>query len=101
MLQSTRLKDNLHTIGIDQYLSKNAIYEHKCLQNIKKLYKQAGKCDYRQEFKNNLEHAMVSASYGFTDNSKVSPMKSASVKKTRARKSLCMFTNIVYVKKIL
>ena len=48
MLQSPRLKDHVHTIGIDPYLSNNAIYEHKCLENIKKLYKQAGKCDNQQ-----------------------------------------------------
>ena len=39
MLQSPRLKDNVKTIGIGPYLSNNAIYEHKCLENIKKLYK--------------------------------------------------------------
>ena len=31
MLQSTRLNDHVKTIGIDQSLSNNAIYEHKCL----------------------------------------------------------------------
>ena len=36
MLQSPRLKDHVHTIGIHSSLSNNAIYEHKCLQNIKK-----------------------------------------------------------------
>ena len=45
MFQSPRLKDHVQTIGIDQYLSNNAIYEHKCLENINNLYKQAGKCD--------------------------------------------------------
>ena len=45
MLQSPRLKDHVHTIGIHPSLSNNTIYEHKCLENIKKLYKQAGKCD--------------------------------------------------------
>ena len=34
MLQSPRLKDHVHTTGIDQSLSKNYLYEHKCLQNI-------------------------------------------------------------------
>ena len=29
MLQSPRLKDHVQTIGIDQYLSNNALYEHK------------------------------------------------------------------------
>ena len=45
MFQSPLLKDNVQTIGIEQSLINNAIYEHKCLENIKKLYKQAGKCD--------------------------------------------------------
>ena len=36
MLQLPRLKDHVHTIGIDQLLSNNALYEHKCLENIKK-----------------------------------------------------------------
>ena len=35
MLQSLRLKYHVQTIGIDQSLSNNAIYEHKCLENIK------------------------------------------------------------------
>ena len=39
MLQSPRLKYHVKTIGIDKSLSNNAIYEEKCLENIKKLYK--------------------------------------------------------------
>ena len=35
ILQSPRLKDHVQTIDIDQSLSNNAIYEHKCLENIK------------------------------------------------------------------
>ena len=38
MLQSPRLKYHVHTIGIHPSLSNNAVYEHKCLENIKKLY---------------------------------------------------------------
>ena len=45
MLQSPRLKDHVQTIGIDQSLIKNAIYEQEIIENTKKLYKQAGKCD--------------------------------------------------------
>ena len=45
MLQSPRLKYHVHTIGIDQSLRNNALYEQKCLENIKTLYKQAVKCD--------------------------------------------------------
>ena len=35
VLQSPRLKYHLQTIGIDQYLSNNAIYEHKFIESIK------------------------------------------------------------------
>ena len=66
MLQSPRLKDHIQTIGIDQYLSKNAIYEHKCLENIKKLYKQAVKRDDQQQFKDILEADMISTLEGST-----------------------------------
>ena len=50
MLQSPRLKDNVQTIGIAQSLRKNAIYKQKYLENIKKFYKQAVKCDDQQQF---------------------------------------------------
>ena len=45
MLQSPQLKDHVQTIGIDQSLSNNSIYEHIFLENINELYKRAGKCD--------------------------------------------------------
>ena len=60
MLQSPRLKYHVLTIGIDQSLGKNSIYGHKCLENIKKLYKQAGKCDYQQQLKDIIEADMIS-----------------------------------------
>ena len=36
-----------------------------------------------------------------TDNSPISPMKPKPVKKTKTRKSLCMFTNVLNVNKKL
>ena len=66
---------------------------------IQKLYKQDGKYDDQQQFKDIIEAAMVSTPDGFTDNSPISPMKSTPVKKPTARKAQCLFTNIVYVKK--
>ena len=42
---------------------------------------------------------MVSTTEGFTDNSPMSPMPSPPVKIPSARKSLCLFTNTLYVKK--
>ena len=99
MLKSPRLKDHVQTIGIHPSLSNNAIYEHKCLENIKKLYKQTGKCEDQQQFKDILEANMVSTTKGFTYNSPISPMTSSPVKKPSARKSLCMLTNVLDVKK--
>ena len=46
MLQSPCFKDHVQTIGIDQSLSNNDLYEYKCLQKINKLHKHSGKCDY-------------------------------------------------------
>ena len=91
-LQSTRLKYHVQTIGIDQYLSNNAIYEHKCLENIKKLYKQAGQCDYRKLFKDILEADMVSTPEVFTDKSLIYHITSTPINKPSAIKSLCMFS---------
>ena len=45
MLQSPRLEDHMKTIGIDQWLCNRSSFEHKCLNNIKKIYQHAGKCD--------------------------------------------------------
>ena len=59
MLQSPWLKDHVQTIGIDQYLINNDLYEHIFLENIKKLYKQAGKCENQQQFKDIIEADMV------------------------------------------
>ena len=94
MLKSPRLKNHVYTIGIDQSLSNNDVYEHKFLENIKKYYKQAGKCDDQQKFKDILEAAMVSNPEGFTNNSPIYPMTSTPIKKQSAQKSLCLLTNI-------
>ena len=100
LLQSPWLKDHVHTIVIEPSLRNNAIYEHKYLENIKKIYKQAGKCDDQQQFKDILGDTMVSTPGGFIDNSPLSPMTSSPVKKPSAQKSLRMFTNLLDVKKI-
>ena len=84
ILISLQLKDHVQTIGIYQSLSNNTLYENKYLENIKKLYKQAGKCDDQQQFNNILEYAMVSTPEGFTYNSPISPRTSTPVKKLSA-----------------
>ena len=58
--KSLRLKDHMKTIGIDQSLIISDLFEHRCLQNINKLYKHAGKCDNQQLLKYILDAAMVS-----------------------------------------
>ena len=99
MLQPQRLKYSIQTIGIDPYLSSNTIYEHKFLENIKTLYKQYGKCDYQQQFKDIIESAMVFTPEGFTNNGPIYPRPSTPVKKPSAQKLLCVFTNVLEVKK--
>ena len=86
MLETPLLKDHLHTIGIDQSLRINTIYEHKCLENIKNLYKQSGKCDDWQQFKDILEAIFVYTSEGFTNNSPIYPRTSTPVMKPSAQK---------------
>ena len=99
ILQSTRFKDQWQTIGIDQSLRNDSLYEHKCLQNIKKLYKHAVNFDYQQQLKDIFEAAMVSTLEGFTNNTHISPMTLTAVKRPSATKSMCLFTNILDVKK--
>ena len=48
------------TIGVDQLLSNSAMYEHSFLENIKKWYKSAGKCEYhQQQYKAIIEASMI------------------------------------------
>ena len=68
------------------------------MNNIKKIYQHAGKCDYQQNLKDVLEAALLSTPEGVTDNIHNMPMPSTPVKKPSARKSLCLFTNILDVK---
>ena len=98
MLQSPRFKDHMKAIGIDQSLSNSALSEHIYIQNIKKLYQHAEKCKKRQKFKDIPESAMVYTPEVFTNNSPRSPINPTPVKKLRARKSLCLFTNLLDVK---
>ena len=100
-LKSPWLKGHVQTIVIDRYFSYNTIYEQKCLENITKLYKQSGYCDDYQQFKDILEATMVSTTGKITNNSTISSSTSTPVKKPSARKLLCMFTNILEVKKKL
>ena len=68
------------------------------MNNIKYIYQHAGNCDDQQNLKDLLDAAMVSTPEGVIDNSPNVPMTSTPVKKPSARKSLCLFTNILDVK---
>ena len=62
------------------------------MNNIKKIYQHADKCDYQQILNDILEAALLSTPEGFTDISPNVHMPSTPVKKPISRKSLCLFT---------
>ena len=64
------------------------------MNNIKKIYQHAGRCDDKKNLKDILDSDMVSNPEGFTDKIPNLPLTSTPVKKLIARKSLCLFTNI-------
>ena len=89
----------METIVIDQSLYTRSSFEHRCMNSIKKIYQHAGKCDDQKNLKDILDTAMVSNPEGVTDNSPNVHMTSTLVNKPSDRKSLCLFTNILDVKK--
>ena len=66
--------------------------------SIKNIYQHAGKCDDQQNLKDIIDAAILYNPEGFTDNSTNVHMPSTPVKKPSARKSLCLFTNLLDVK---
>ena len=68
------------------------------MNNIKNIYQHAGKCNDQQNLKDIIEASILSTPEGFTDNSPNVHFTSSTVKKPSARKSLCLFTNILDVK---
>ena len=88
----------MKTIGIDQSSFAGSSFEHRCMKNIKKIYQHAGKCDDQQNINNIIDAAILSTPEGVTDNSPNVHTTSKPVKKPSARKSLCLFTNILDIK---
>ena len=88
----------MKTIGIDQSSFNISTFEHRCMNNIKKIYQHAGKCDDQQNLKDIIDADILSTPEVFTDNSPDVHMPSTPVKKPSARKVLCLFTNILDVK---
>ena len=72
-------------------------FEHKWMNNIKNIYQHAGKCNDQQKLKDIIDDAILSPPDGVKDSSPNVHMTSTPVKKPSARKSLCLFTNILYV----
>ena len=87
------------SIGIYQLLNNSAMYEHRCLENINKLYKYSEKCDHQHQYKAILEETMVSTPEIFTENSPMSPGPYMTVKNPSARKSLRLFNEYFSFKK--
>ena len=97
MLQSSRLEDHMKTIGIDKSSFARSSFEHICMNNIKNIYQHAGKCDDKKNLKDVIDATILSTPEGVTDNSPNVHMTSKPLKKPNARKSLCLFTNILDV----
>ena len=87
----------MKTIGMDQSSFNSSSFEHRCMNNIKKIYEHTGKCDDQQNLKDIIDAAILSTPEGFTDHSPNVHTTSTLVKKPSARKSLCLFTNILDV----
>ena len=68
------------------------------MNNIKKIYQHADKCDDQQNLKDIIDDAMLSTPEGVTDDSPNLSMTSTSVNKPSASKSLFLCTNILDVK---
>ena len=81
MLQSPRIEDHMKTIGIYQSLCNRSSFEHKFLNNIKKIYQHAVKCDDQKNLKDVLDADMVLNPEEFRDDSPRVPMTSTPVGK--------------------
>ena len=68
MLQSSCLEDHMKNIGIEQSSLTRSSFEHRCVNNIKKIYQHAGKCYDQQNLKDIIEAAILSTPERFTDN---------------------------------
>ena len=60
MLQSSRLEDHMKTIIIYQSSFTRSSFEHIRMNNIKKIYQHAGKCDDHQNLKDIIDADIMS-----------------------------------------
>ena len=70
----------MKTIGIDQSSFIGSSFEHICMDNIKKIYQHAGKCDDKKTLKDIIDAAILSAPEGVTYNSPNVHMSSKPIK---------------------
>ena len=54
----------MKTIGIDQSSFTRSSFEHRCINNIKKIYQHAGKCDDQKNIKDIIDAAILSTPSG-------------------------------------
>ena len=73
----------MDTIGIDQSSFARSSFEHRCMNNIKKIYQHAGKRDNQQNLKDIIDASILSTPSGVTDISPNVHMTSKTVKKTK------------------
>ena len=59
----------MKTIGIDQSSFARSSFEHRCMNNIKKIYQHADKCDDKKNLKYIIDTDIISTPEGVTDNS--------------------------------
>ena len=69
----------MNTIGIDQSSCIRSSFEHRCMNNTKKIYEHAGKCGDQQNLKDIIDAAILSTAEGITDNSTIVHMASKPV----------------------
>ena len=86
MLQITHFKYHMKTIRIEKPASNGPTIEHKCLNNTKKIYQHAGKCDEQKKFKDIIEADMFYTTEEITENSPSLPMTQTTNNKPSAGK---------------
>ena len=60
MIQSSYIEDHMNTIGVDQSSFTSYSFEHICMNNIKKIYQHAGKCDDQNNLKDIIDATILS-----------------------------------------
>ena len=85
----------MNTIGIDQSSFARSSFEKRCMNNIKNIYQNAGKCDDQQNLKDIIDAAILSTPEGVTDNSTYFHMASKPEKK-QVLGNHCVYSQIYW-----